>query len=190
MATETTEAKITDKNGRIAKFNEIMSGIDMPEGFLDWLVNEREFFTTPASIRFHGNYEGGLFDHSYEVTCSLVRITEGMALKWQNPRSPKLVGMFHDLCKTGYYIKATDGEKEFFKINPKPEYENGHGDISVTLLSKWFELTEEEELCILHHMGAFTDRKEWTAYNKAIGKYETVLWSHTADMVASMVMGV
>ena len=85
MIPEATETKVNDTNGRIAKFNEIMSGIDMPAGFMDWLVNERAFFTTPASIRYHGNYEGGLFDHSYEVTCSLERITEGMGLKWQNP---------------------------------------------------------------------------------------------------------
>ena len=57
-------------------------------------------------------------------------------------------------------------------------------------LSKYFTLTEEEILCIRYHMGAFTEKEEWNDYTRAVNKYATVLWTHTADMLASHVEGV
>ena len=38
----------------------------VPIGMVDWLV-ERGFFTAPASTKYHGAYEGGLYAHSFEV---------------------------------------------------------------------------------------------------------------------------
>ena len=35
--------------------------------FKRWLT-DNGFFTAPASTKYHGAYEGGLLDHSYEVT--------------------------------------------------------------------------------------------------------------------------
>ena len=35
---------------------------------LDFLLSSSsDFFTAPASTRFHGNYEGGLLEHSLNV---------------------------------------------------------------------------------------------------------------------------
>ena len=50
---------------RIEKFNNLMGDIVPPEVKKDLL--EKGFFTAPASTKYHGNYEGGLFDHSYMV---------------------------------------------------------------------------------------------------------------------------
>ena len=36
------------------------------EKLVSWL-DHSNFFTSPASTMFHGNYEGGLAAHSYEV---------------------------------------------------------------------------------------------------------------------------
>ena len=86
---------------RIEKFNNLMGDIVPPEVKKDML--EKGFFTAPASTKYHGNYEGGLFDHSYMVARYLKKLTEDCRLDWQNPRSPLLVGMFHDLCKMDNY---------------------------------------------------------------------------------------
>lgn len=51
-------------------------------------------------------------------------------------------------------------------------------------------LTEEERLCIRWHMGAFDNKENWNCYGAAIEEYPNVLWTHTADMVASRVLGV
>ena len=49
----------------------------------------------------------------------------------------------------------------------------------------------EEIICIRWHMGAFeTDTKMWDYYGKAIEKYPNVLYTHTADMIASRIQGV
>ena len=64
-----------------------------------WELKQQGFFTAPASIHHHGQYKGALFDHSHEVAKALVNLTEKLGLKWENERSPYIVGMFHDLCK-------------------------------------------------------------------------------------------
>ena len=75
--------------------------------FLDWLISI-DFFEKPAAIKWHGNYSGGLFEHSMAVARKLVDMTDKLQLKWQDDRSPYIVGMFHDLCKTDDYVAAQD----------------------------------------------------------------------------------
>ena len=48
----------------------------------------------------------------------------------------------------------------------------------------------EEVLCIRYHMGAFVSKEEWQDYTRAVNKYPNVLWTHTADMLASHVAGI
>jgi 23S rRNA maturation-related 3'-5' exoribonuclease YhaM len=157
----------------------------VPGNVTDWL-KEKGFFTSPASTKYHGNYEGGLFDHSLAVTEALVELTENNGLVWQNPRSPYIVGMFHDLCKIDQYRTDNKISGYFYREDALP----GHGDKSVIFLSQFYELTEEEKLCIRYHMGAFTDKEEWREYTQAIHEYGNVLWTHHADMIASHIKGV
>ncbi len=177
----------------INRFKYLM-GDTVPTEFTEWL-QIHGFFTAPASTKYHGAYEGGLFDHSECVTIELVRLTEQLQLEWQNPRSPYIVGMFHDLCKIDTYRHpklgtTLDGETVYdvdkWEYNPDTALV-GHGDKSVMLLSQHLQLTEEEIFCIRYHMGAFTDKDEWKYYGDAIKKYPNVLWTHTADMVASKI---
>ena len=163
------------------------STLNISKEFIDYL-KEQGFFAKPAAIKHHGNYQGGLFDHSLMVTQSLTNMTNAMDIKWQNPRSPFVVGMFHDLCKVDDYTFKYEDSGKFFEYN-NDKILNGHGDKSLIMLSQFLKLTEEEILCIRYHMGAYqTD--DWTSYDKAIRKYQTVLWTHTADMYASKVLNV
>lgn len=164
-----------------------------------WLV-ENGFFVKPAAINHHGNYTGGLFDHSFEVMTALVEMTKRFEIQWQNIRSPYIVGMFHDLCKIDDYIdeNASDvvvmGTGSPISTTPKWAFNDsrilkGHGDKSVMMLSQLMTLTEEEIFCIAFHMGAY-ETERWEQFDAAIRKYQTVLWTHTADMYASKVKGV
>ena len=155
---------------------------------LDWLISNG-FFTAPASTKYHGNYEGGLFDHSLSVARHLVGLTESCGLKWQNERSPYIVGIFHDLCKIDQYRPFMDGESVGWEYNPDTLLK-GHGDKSVMLLSQFYTLTDEEIMCIRYHMGAFTPKEEWNDYTRAVKNYPNVLWTHQADMLASHVEGI
>jgi HD superfamily phosphohydrolase YqeK len=193
-------SKKTTKEERIELFMQSPAAKALtPEG-IDTLV-EGGFFVAPASTKYHGAYEGGLFDHSYEVMKQLERLTICNGLSWQNERSPYVVGMFHDLCKIDSYkhpatavIRDLVSEKTIYDPDAWEYNKNtplkGHGDKSVMILSTLLTLTSEEVLCIRYHMGAFTDREEWSDYTNAIHIHENVLWTHHADMLASHVAGI
>ncbi len=183
------------KDERIEKFLTEPHPMISPE-FLYWL-KRKGFFTAPASTKYHGNYEGGLYDHSAAVMNALLELTENNGLLWQRDESPLIVGMFHDLCKIDCYRhpvigEILDGERVYdpysWEYNPDTLLK-GHGDKSVMLLSEFMALTEEEVMCIRYHMGAFTEREEWKDYTGAIHEYPNVLWTHHADMIASHIHG-
>lgn len=166
---------------------------------------ELGFFDVPASTKYHGNYAGGLFDHSLAVTETLVDLTNKLGLEWSRPESPYIVGMYHDLCKCDLYkpvykryeIKNNSGNVvktysaiESYEYNDKSLLD-GHGTKSVIIALKFIPLTDEEIACIRWHMGAYErDPKMWDYYGRAVEKYPNVLYTHTADMIASKTLGV
>ena len=85
-------------------------------------------------------------------------------------------------------MNPNTGELEAFYVT-NPDYKNtgGHGADSVQKLKLVMDLTEEEELCIRYHMGAY-ETTDWKGFDAAIKKYPNVLFTHTADMYSSKVM--
>ena len=174
------------KDGRIIKFESSPVKLCIPAEFSEWL-KKSDFFTAPASANHHGNYEGGLFDHSYMVMQVLADLTKKNSLMWERPESPFIIGLFHDICKIDQYLNIADEwEEPVYEFN-KNTLLKGHGDKSVMILSSHIQLTEEEVMCIRYHMGAFTDKSEWEYFTRAINKYPNVLWTHHADMIASQI---
>ena len=157
---------------------------------------EKGITTCPASATFHGNFDGGLFYHCKAMYEALEGMTEKLGLHWLNPKSPANIAWGHDVCKLGTYIKSIDDWNEDGS-NKLWHYEKcdsslvkGHGSKSVIVLQQaGVSLTEEEMVCILYHMGAY-ETDSWDAFDRAIKKYPNVLFTHTADMCASKIMGV
>lgn len=149
------------------------------EDFYNWLL-DNGFMTAPASTKYHGAFEGGLYKHSENVTEELCDLTKKLGLKWQREQSPYIVGMFHDLCKIDLYL---GNEQNGYYYNPEPTLK-GHGEKSVMLLSQFMTLTPEEMLCIRYHMGAY-EKADWDSFDLAIKQFPNVLFTHTADMLAS-----
>ena len=84
--------------------------------FMDWLI-DNGFFSAPASTRFHGAYNGGLYDHSKNVYIRLQEMTDKLGLSWMRPESPFVVGMFHDLCKIDLLpVLPLDGGRMVFCV--------------------------------------------------------------------------
>lgn len=71
-------------------------------------IETSDFTTAPASTKYHGNYAGGLLEHSVNVMNALCKLTKDNHLTWKRPESPIIVGLFHDICKTGMYICTND----------------------------------------------------------------------------------
>ena len=89
---------------------------DGAEALLDYLTNKSDFFTSPASARYHGAYAGGLCEHSLNVYHCLTdylareRVTDLYGLEY-SPESIALVALLHDVCKIGCYKPSTRNVK-------------------------------------------------------------------------------
>lgn len=176
------------ENDRIKEYQQIVDPISIHLVDLVPALADLGYFTQPASTRFHGAYEGGLFDHSLEVAKALMDLTDKLNLKWDRQSSPLVIGLFHDLCKCDNYVFDRESNKYIFN---QDVILLGHGDKSVIMLQRLLPLTDEEIACIRWHMGAYeTDTKMWNYYGQAIEKYPNVLYTHMADMIASKIKGV
>ena len=178
---------------KVFQFEEEDWASDDPR-IVNYLVDSG-YFTAPASTRFHGNHEGGLFEHSYYVAYMLDRYTEYLGLQWQRKESPWIVGLLHDLCKVDSYKKVIDGRdsdgsnKDFHYEHCNDAIISGHGEKSLIYALDNMKLTEEEMACIRYHMGAY-EKNDWEYFDRAIKKYPNVLFTHMADMHASKILGV
>lgn len=171
------------------------------ENLMEWLEHETDFFTAPASTRYHGSYEGGLVEHSLNVYGRLVWEMENtVGAGWQELYSPEtvaIVALFHDLCKIDRYVitekwrKDENGDWEAYEAYEynKEKAEMGHGAQSVFYLQKFIQLTEFEAQAIFWHMGAY----DISPYATLGACSETFKWNplsfltHRADMAATYV---
>lgn len=179
--------KSRDFEMRHSALNSILSELgihDLDKSFLD------SFLLDPASTKYHGSYKGGLICHSANVALKLIEWDDVGIANFELERSPVVIGLFHDICKVGTYKKNEDGS---YGYNKKPKIWKGHATKSLSLLAtdlfKNFDLTEQEALCIRYHMGAY-ETDEWDEYGNAIEKYPEVLFTHTADMYTTHVLGI
>lgn len=147
------------------------------------MLQEIGFFNVPASTKYHGCHDGGLFEHSFNVYLHLCKLTASHDLLWMRKESTFVIGILHDLCKVDSYTKTETG----FTYRTDTLF-GGHGEKSVMLCGMLpITLTEEEAACIRYHMGAFVEKDEWKYYTGAIHRYPNVLWTHMADMLATHV---
>ncbi len=142
---------------------------DRVDRVIDYLENKSDYFTAPASTAFHGNYSGGLAEHSLNVYNVAMRVKAAMVdMKPKladriSDESIAIVALLHDLCKTNVYKV----ERKNRKVNGRwEEYDGygvdyskfplGHGEKSVImLLTLGFPLTRDEMLAIRWHMAAW-----------------------------------
>ena len=151
------------------KFIEIYKTNIKREGadkLLEYLLSPAsDFFTAPASARFHSSYEGGLCEHSinvYECLLGYLRsthCTEQLGLSYSD-ESIAIVSLLHDLCKINVYKKGfrnVKDEKGAWQRVDTFEYDDqmpyGHGEKSVYMISPFMKLTREEAFAIRYHMG-------------------------------------
>lgn len=158
-----------------------------------------DFFTAPASARYHSSYEGGLCDHSlnvYDCLCAYLDrdvAREKYGLKYSD-ETIAIVALLHDLCKMNIYkvsyrnVKNEHGAWEkvpYFEFDDQLPY--GHGEKSVYMISPFIKLTREEAFAIRYHMG-FSNVETQMATNsvsKAFEMFPLAFALSTADMEAT-----
>lgn len=161
------------------------------EKFLSWL-EKTDFFTTPASTKFHCACEGGLLMHS-------VNVYEVLRAKYfeenDSEESFALCALTHDICKAQFYKISTRNVKneETGQWEKKPFYivddlfPYGHGEKSVFLVERFMRLKLDEAMAIRWHMGGFDDSVKAGSYalSTAFDKYDLAVKLHLSDMEAT-----
>lgn len=166
---------------------------------LEWL-EEKGFFTAPASTKYHGNYAGGLVEHSNNVFTRLLSLaqSETVRLGLKNPEyeleTIAIAALLHDVCKVDAYKIETKNQKQkdgSWKQIESYTYTNafpvGHGEKSVFQIMRFMELTDEELMAIRWHMGPFDSAAKGGSYdmNNAFAESKLAAMLHLADMMAT-----
>lgn len=158
-------------------------------------LDKGDFFTAPASTRFHGAEEGGLCMHSMCVGKQLFKIAQVYDTeKKYSPETLAIVALFHDLCKIECYktdmrnVKNEYGQWEkvpFFKWEEIFHY-GGHGSKSVFLVMEHMKLTREEASAINSHMG-FAGESNIGAVSDVYDSNLLAWMLHVADEAATYI---
>ncbi|MBE7048036.1 MAG: hydrolase [Ruminococcaceae bacterium] len=155
-----------------------------------------DFFTAPASTRFHGSYAGGLVEHSINVYDCLQdylarpRVQELYGLEF-DAETVAVVSLLHDLCKVNCYHESMrnvkDKEGRWTQV-PYYEFDDalpyGHGEKSVYIITGFMRLTREEAFAIRYHMGFSEDGNKQNV-GKTFEMYPLSFALHMADMEAT-----
>ena len=171
---------------------------DGADKLLEFLLSSQsDFFTAPASTRFHGNYEGGLLEHSlnvYDCLCDIMkrpRIKEVYGIEYSE-ESIAIAALLHDLCKINFYnvsfrnVKNDMGKWEsvpFYTIDDSLPY--GHGEKSVYIISGYMRLTRDEAFAIRYHMGFSADKENHGNVGKAMEMFPLAFFLNCADSEAA-----
>lgn len=163
---------------------------------LEYLIKS-DFFTAPASARFHSSYEGGLLDHSLNVYDALVgylnspRVKETYGFSYSD-ESIAIVALLHDLCKIGVYKKGFRNVKDesgAWKRVDTFEYDDqlpyGHGEKSVYIITGYMRLTREEAFAIRYHMGYSSEREDPRNVSAAFEMFPLAFAVSVADSEAT-----
>lgn len=162
--------------------------------FMQWL-DSTDFFTAPASTRFHGSVEGGLCQHSINVARWLNKFADELYPGKYSKETLTMVSLFHDVCKANCYKESTRNVKneqtgQWEKV-PYFAWEEllpfgGHGSKSMHLLEKYVKLTDDEASAINCHMG-YAGVLNITPISDAFGFCPLAFLLHIADMFATYV---
>ena len=165
---------------------------------LDFLMKS-DFFTAPASTRYHGAYEGGLLEHSLNVYDCLVDILNRPRMKElykieYSDESIAIAGLLHDICKVNFYktsfrnVKDESGKwvsAPYYTIEDNLPY--GHGEKSVYIVSGFMRLTRDEAFAIRYHMG-FSGTEDTNNVGRALEMFPLAYAVCCADMEAAFLM--
>ena len=159
---------------------------------LEWLQTT-DFFTAPASTRYHCACPAGLVMHS-------INVYEVMMEKHFDPETDSaesfaLCALLHDVCKAQFYKVSSRNVKNertgqwekvpYYVIEDAFPY--GHGEKSVFLIERFVRLKPAEATAIRWHMGGFDDAARGGNFSISVAydKYPIAVKLHLTDLEAT-----
>ena len=178
----------TDMNPKSLFLSIVDKYIDRPgiKNLLDWL-EDCDFYTAPASTKYHGAKEGGLLEHSLQAYKNLRKLAEFYAergdIAYISAESLAVVALFHDVCKVNTY-KQDETTLQYY--HDETFRFGGHGSKSVYILGQYIMITPSEAAAINCHMGAFENKYVGEVYER-----NPLAWLlHMADEEAAYIQKV
>lgn len=165
---------------------------------LEWLKTT-DFFTAPASTRYHGAHESGLCEHSVTVLKWMRRLGAAFpeimrSYTWENIT---VAALLHDICKINCYKTEMRNTKDengqwikvpYYTFDEDFAY-GGHGAKSVFLIGKHMALTDDEAVAINCHMGAYDRSPADYSIGTAFTQHPLALALSFADQLATFIDG-
>lgn len=172
-------------------------------------LRKSDFYTAPASTRYHLSIQGGLVIHSLDVLQAfqgLLFPSPQDASMWEMTVANRIISrvpfesmvvfsLLHDICKTYFYKpgvrnvrnEATGQWDKVPTFTVDDRMPLGHGPKSVMIIKQYIPLSSEEMYAIWWHMGP-PEGDEKLTYWQAVDKHPFILFAHMADTLASHVM--
>ena len=198
-----------DRGGNIERFERLLRSTQR-EGIesLIAFIRNSDFYTAPASTRYHSCHEGGLLEHTMNVFDRLKTKFDDEAWKGFSITDENIIisALLHDLCKSYFYVTEYKNKKVYSENGAKSDTNGrfdwvtvpgytiddripyGHGEKSVMMIEEFIKLEPMERYAIRWHMG-FTEPKEnYNVLSVAIRKYPLVLALHLSDLEATYLM--
>lgn len=189
----------------IEKFEAMLTQYNRPgmDKLIEY-IRKSDFYTAPASTRFHSCHEGGLLEHSINVADCLLKKLDNPVwadiLNEVGQESIIISALLHDICKSNFYVVELKNKKVYsdhgkksdsngrydwetvpgYTVDDKIPY--GHGEKSVMMIEEFMKLKPVERYAIRWHMGYTEPKENWNTVSLAIKKYPLVLAIHEADL--------
>ena len=201
------------------EFISLLNKIERPGANIPKLIkklDDNNFFTAPASSKYHGAYVGGLVEHCLNVYANLVKLVNSKSdfftyygKQFPNEETLIIVALLHDLDKMNKYTQGTRNVKKYSSTGSKhDELGNfdwvtelcfqidtsgkhivyGNHEMNSEYMARQFvPLTVEESVAILHHMGGMSFDSSKEELGGIFSEYWLALFLHLADMISTYV---
>ncbi len=172
-------------------------------------IRKSDFYTAPASTRYHSCHKGGLLEHSLNVYDRFIeKFKDDLWAEKVDVDKDSLIiiALLHDLCKCWFYGTELKNKKIYSDTGKKSDsngrfdwetvpvymvddkFPMGHGEKSMYLAERFIRLSKTEAMAIRWHM-LWTEPKEYyNTIGNAIKLYPIILALHEADMESTYLL--
>lgn len=172
-------------------------------------IRKSDFYTAPASTRYHSCHEGGLLEHTLNVYDRLVsKFNDELWKDKVDVGSDSLIitALLHDITKANYYAQEPKNKKVYSEHGKKSDsvgrydWETvigyttndkcplGHSEKSVIILTNYIKLKPNELFGIRWHMGFSEPKENWGYLSEAIKKYPFIIAVYEADLESTYLL--
>lgn len=189
----------------------LLRKIDRPGADIEGLIKklkDTDYFTAPASTKFHNCFIGGLADHSLNVYYNLKRLVENKHLEDVIPEESIIIcGLLHDISKINYYERGVRNKKIYSEAGSKwdelgrydwvseeswniiPDKKRfiygNHEENAEFMVRQFIPLKVAESAAILNHHAGIGCESTGINISSIYHRYPLANLLHVADMIAT-----